>query len=289
MSVTATSPNPLQLAAFTSKIHGNNPPLLPPGHLELLIATRCVGLYHQPPEQITSDALAESSMTTTVPSHNIELTHPTGLLIGPLVDFQHFSNEEKSQWLIDIAHDICDPAQKRGQLVVWRNQEWRDVHPTHHLIASTYHYLVERTVSLTKISARLGKSQTDTTGPPSTMANRVKNRDGHRCWVEPRIYTVTNSHLCPKRMGDHLLRVVYSTFVQTPPRPALSIYDEICGISLSPNLDAYFDKYEIGLRSVALVRNSYFLVLYSYSFVHKLRISTNATGFVQMTGPDTFK
>jgi hypothetical protein len=27
-------------------------------------------------------------------------------------------------------------------------------------------------------------------------------------------------------MGDHLLRVVYSTFVSTPPPPALSIYDE---------------------------------------------------------------
>jgi hypothetical protein len=89
-------------------------------------------------------------------------------------------------------------------------------------------------------------------------------------------------------MGDHLLRVVYNTFVQTPPRPALSVYDEICCISLSPNLDAYFDEYEIGLRFVALVRNSYFLVLYVIHFVHKLRMSTNATGFVQMTGPDTF-
>jgi hypothetical protein len=130
MSVTATPPNPLQLEAFTSKSDGDDPPRFPPGHLELLIATRLVGLYHQPPEQITNDALAQYSMTTTAPSQNIEPTHPTGLLTGPLVDFQWFSNEEKSQWLIDIAHDICDPAQKRGQLVVWRNQGWHDVYPT---------------------------------------------------------------------------------------------------------------------------------------------------------------
>ena len=93
----------------------------------------------------------------------------------------------------------------------------------------------------------------------------------------------------PKRMGDHLLHVVYNTFVQTPPRPALSIYDELCCISLSLNLYAYFDKYEIGLRFVALVRNSYFLFLYSYSFAHKLRMTTNAIGFIHMTGPKTFK
>jgi hypothetical protein len=181
---------------------------------------------------------------------------------------------------------------RRGRLIVWRNQEWRNVRPTRRLIASTYHYMVRTgvTLSLTKISARGSSSRTEATGQPSraTMARRVKNRDGRQCWVEPRVYTITNSHICPKRMGDHLLRVVYNTFVRTPPRPALSVYDEICGISLSRNLDAYFDIFELGLRFVAPVQNSYFLVLYSYSFTHKLRMSTNATGFVQMTGPKAF-
>jgi len=61
---------------------------------------------------------------------------------------------------------------------------------------------------------------------------------------------LVNSHVCPKRMGDHLLRIVYSTFVSTPP-PTLSIYDEICGISLSPTLKIWFDTYELGLQFVA--------------------------------------
>jgi hypothetical protein len=62
-------------------------------------------------------------------------------------------------------------------------------------------------------------------------------------------------------MGDHIFCKVYSSFVSTP--PALSIYDEICGITLSRNLDDLFDTYELGLRLVPLVRSSSFPVLYS--------------------------
>jgi hypothetical protein len=38
-------------------------------------------------------------------------------------------------------------------------------------------------------------------------------------------------------MGDHFLRIIYEAFVSTPP-PTLSIFDEICGITLNKNLDA---------------------------------------------------
>jgi hypothetical protein len=76
---------------------------------------------------------------------------------------------------------------------------------------------------------------------------------------------IINSHVCPKRMGDHILRKVYSSFVSTPPRPTLSIYDDICGITLTSNIDAQFDMYELGLRLVdpVTVRSSSFLVFYS--------------------------
>jgi hypothetical protein len=62
-------------------------------------------------------------------------------------------------------------------------------------------------------------------------------------------------------MGDHLLRVIYNTFVSTP--PALSIYDETCGITLSRVLDVPFDTYELGLRLVGSVRSSFILIFYS--------------------------
>jgi hypothetical protein len=250
--------------------------------LELFIFTNCVGLYPQPPRLITSDELAHSAMMT-----GTNPTSPSGLtclLSGPLDDFLLYSRQERSQWLIDIAHDICDPALKRGSLQVWdaAGEMRRNVNPTEPLTASRYHYDVQAIASLSKISERVGRSRTTVSGNASTMANRVKQRDGQQCWVTRMDSPITNSHICPKRMGDHLLRVVYSAFVSAPPPPTLSIYDEICGITLDRNLDAWFDTYELGLRLVAPVRSSSFLVFYSKSLIHEFRIGMNATHFVRL-------
>ena len=242
----------------------------PPSQLRLAIFTSHVGLYPQPPESITSDTLAQSSLIMTPPNTtNANANHLTNLLSGPLTDFLTFSRQDHSQWLIDVAHDICDPSRRRGWLMVWVRDAtldmgtWRAVSPTEPLIASVYLYDIEHVVSLLKISGRAGKSKTTSHGIASTMANRVKDRDGQRCWVSGVWPPLKNGHIFPKRMGDHLLRAVYTTFVQTPPPPALSIYDEMCGITLSTFLDSLFDKYEFGLRLVAPVRNRSLLVFYS--------------------------
>ena len=131
------------------------------------------------------------------------------------------------------------------------------------LTASTYLYDIQAVVSLSKISERVGKSRSSASSNASTMASSVKQRDEQQCWLTRMNSPITNSHICPKRMGDHLLRVIYSAFVSAPPPPALSIYDEICGITLCLNMDAWFDTYELGLRLVAPVRRSSFLVFYS--------------------------
>jgi hypothetical protein len=141
-------------------------------------------------------------------------------------------------------------------------ERWRDVNFTDPPTASTYLYDIGAAVSLTKISERSGKSKTSAGGNASMMANRVKERDGQQCWVTRSDYPSTNSHVCPKRMGDHLLRVIYNTFVSKPP-PALSIYDETCGITLSRILDIPFDTYELGLRLVGPVRSPFILIFYS--------------------------
>jgi hypothetical protein len=196
-------------------------------------------------------------MTTGLANHNPP-SDLTCLLSGTLDDFLLFTAQEQSQWLIDIAHDICDPALKRGSLQVWdaAGEMWRIVNPTDPLTASCYLFNIEATVSLSKICRRVGKSRTSASRNASTMASCVEQRDGHRCWVS-RSTPITNSHICPKRMGDHVLRVVYSRFAGTPP-PALSIYDEMCGITLSRNLDALFDEFELGLWPVASVRSFFF-------------------------------
>ena len=223
--------------------------------LELRILTNHVGLYSQPPATITNDTLARSTMTTTEPdSHTVSPSDFTRLLSGPLADFLSFCRQENSQWLIDIAHDMCDPTLKRGSLQVWdeAGQVWKKVHPTVPLTASIYLYDVQAVISLSKISARAGKSKTSASGNASRMANCVKRRDEELCWISRADSPLVNSHLCPKRMGDHLLRVVYNAFVGPPPA-GLSIYDERCGITLNRNIDTWFDSYELGLRLVAQV------------------------------------
>jgi hypothetical protein len=242
----------------TSNVHSREPP-----HLELRILTNHVGLYPQPPKEITSDTDASSTMTTG-PPHTASPSDFTCLLEGPLEDFLLYSGQERSQWLIDISHDLCDPTEKRGTLRVRDvgSGQMRNVHHTDPLTASVYLHDIPAVVSLSKISRRTSRSRTPATGYPSTMANRVKERDGYRCWVTRAPNSGVNSHVCPKRMGDHLLRFIYEAFVSTPP-PGLSIYHEICGITLFPVLDSYFDKYELGLRPVAPVRSLSFLVLSS--------------------------
>jgi hypothetical protein len=270
-SMSAIAANPIQESSsgstpFSPKMHSKaNPQQL--SHLQLCIPTNCVGLYPQPPTNITSDELAYLAMTTGPPNPTSP-SNFTCLLSGPLDDFLLYSGPEQSQWLIDIAHDICDPSLKRGSLQVWdvAGESWRNINPTDPLITSNYLYNVpdQVIVSLSKISERARKSKTSASGNASTMADHVTQRDGQQCWVTRSTYPTMNSHVCPKRMGDYFFHIIYSTFVPTPPPPALSVHHEICGITLSPTIDILFDKYELGLRLVALVRRSSFLVFYNH-------------------------
>lgn len=231
------------------------------GQLELRISANSVGLYPLPPAKINSDLLATQVMSPQPPPNTTD--GHICLLSGPLDDFLKYSRQEQSKWLIDIAHDICDPAFLRGSLLVWNVgvQQWRPVAHTDPLTASTYLYDVPVgiIVGLSKMSTRTGKSITTATGHASTMADRVKRRDGV-CWVSGSRYPLVNSHICPKRMGDHLARTIFRDFSSaSPPIPNLSIYDEIFAINLSKNLDAYFDVYELGLRFVSVVSSSFLI------------------------------
>ncbi|KAJ6544088.1 hypothetical protein B0H19DRAFT_1076252 [Mycena capillaripes] len=180
------------------------------------------------------------------------------LLSRPRDDFLKYSRQEHSKWLIDMAHDICDPAAMRGSLVVWDQtaRRWRIVIPTDPLTTSIYLYDVPVGIilGLSKLSTRVGKSVTtgSMTGNTSTMGDRVKRRD-EVCRVTKFRDPLINSHICPKHMGDPLARFTLRNFSPVSPLilPSLSIYDEIFGLSLTKNLDAYFSKYELGLRFVS--------------------------------------
>jgi hypothetical protein len=231
--------------------------------LTLDIYSHCVRLY---PSTISDDNLPILALT---PGDDSPDTASTCLLKGSLADFLQYSRQEVSKWLIDIAHDICDPLNRRGSLVVFKEQQWLPVANTDPLTASMYRYDLPPgvTVSLSKISQRAGKSVTSLTGYASTLANRLQGRDG-KCWVSRAFAPLANSHICPKRMGDHTARIIFQTFTSIPPPPNLTILDEIFCLSLSVNLDAWFDEYELGFHFVSPVRGSYPLI--SKNFIDQL-------------------
>jgi len=197
------------------------------------------------------------------------------LLSGSLEEFLLFSGQDL-RWLLDMGHDICDPRLKRGTLRVWDGSQatWVGTNLSGPLTASLYRYDIENIISLSKISARRRRSVTRSSGDPGAMANEVKGRDSNLCWVsrESSERQLINSHICPKRMGDHLFRIIYRDFV-SPLATPISIYDAICGITLSRFMDAYFDMYELGLRHTPQPEvRCFFIVFYSELLIHKLRI-----------------
>ncbi|KAF7291569.1 hypothetical protein HMN09_01248000 [Mycena chlorophos] len=176
------------------------------------------------------------------------------LLTAPLTRFTYYTRLERASWLIDIAHDLCDPLRKRGLLYVLLADSWHVVHPGDPLCAAVYLYALPAgvVISISKFSKRHGKSLTSRAGNASTMARQVKKRDNDRCWVAPAGNPV-NSHIVPKRMGDALARSIYHQFCGEQPPPALRVHDPIFGFCLSPNLRALWDNYELGFR---LIRGS---------------------------------
>ncbi|KAJ7475696.1 hypothetical protein FB451DRAFT_253371 [Mycena latifolia] len=222
----------------------------PSNVLRLCTLSASVGLYPSPPARITSDTkVAElmrfQPMTSSEPLFS--------LLSADLHSFLRYTQLERSGWLIDIAHDICDSRFKRGFVVIWDKSgtQWRPVVPTDPLKAALYCYVLPpgTVVGLTKISKRVGKSKTTAAGNASTMRKDVVLRDS-KCWVSGS-HTVTNSHVCPVRMGDHLARHVLDTFCPGFPSSGRQVFDVMFGIALNPSIDTLFDHYKFGLRLIA--------------------------------------
>jgi hypothetical protein len=243
-----------------SKRHGKSKPSTAAATdlLALEIYSAHILLYSNPPSTISDNANAVEAMTT---GDGSPATNSTCLLSGALSEFLRYSRQERSQWLIDIAHDICDLRFRRGSLVVWKDQQWLPVANTDPLTASEYRYDLPTmvTIGLSKISLRTGKSRTSASGNASTMASRVMQRDGV-CWVSDLEDPILNSHICPKRLGDHTAQIIFETFTSTTPPPNLSIYNEIFGLNLSNNLGGLFDNHCLGFHHVAPVRNSHLVI-----------------------------
>lgn len=169
------------------------------------------------------------------------------ILEGELSEFERFSGDEKAQWLIDVAHGLCDPLERRGELWIWDDSDHhRSVGGPDSLEAKVYEYHVDFTVSITKISPRNRKAMRIITGSPT----KAETEGDGRCWVTgmPNIVNVMNHHVCPKRMGDEQGTFIYNRYVGSPIPAHLSPFDTCFRISLCITFSAFFDVYEIGFR-----------------------------------------
>lgn len=240
--------------------HTNSNPIATPGLLTLDISSQHVQLYSASPENISNDALRVAAEVMT-PGNDLPHTPFIRLLSGTLAEFLQYSGADASRWLINTAHDLCDPKHRRGSLYILRGEEWVLVVDADPLTASQYLYHLGPgvTVGLSKISRRAGRSRTSTIGNASTMANHVMQRDG-KCWVTRARRILINSHICPKRMGDHTARNILRTFTTLDPSADVSIFDEIFGLNLISYLDGLFDVYELGFYYISPVRSLYLLI-----------------------------
>jgi hypothetical protein len=176
------------------------------------------------------------------------------LLSGPAAAFDRIAGAEQSDWLLSVAHDVCDPVHSRGVLYVeTTSNQWRHITTSEALTASRYLYELPPNIliGLSKISLRNNKSRTNTTGDAGTMRNRVLERDKETCWITAATdgSININSHICPKRMGDAQGAQVLRTFcnVQTP---TASVFHPMFGITLNKILDGFFDLYNMGFRRI---------------------------------------
>ncbi|KAF9072508.1 hypothetical protein BDP27DRAFT_1261639 [Rhodocollybia butyracea] len=235
----------------SSQIKGSpkkKPPVSPPpAILSLCIAQRNVAIYSHSVADIKSISDVHRAYTTVNPPPTIR--GYLYILEDKLEEFERVTGAEMAGWLIDIAHGLCDPSERRGQLVVWDEDQYRPVGGQDPLEAKVYEYRIDVIVSLTKISLRNVKSVTRASGLAGTMANAVKTRDG-RCWVTGSTIITVNSHVCPKRMGNEQGAFIYSRYTGSPAPPGLTIYDPCFGICLCKNFDTFFDIYGIGFRKI---------------------------------------
>ena len=130
-----------------------------------------------------------------------------------------------------------------------KDNTWRAVQAGEPLRATIYEYCRpnQQLMQPTRISLRNAKSLTTATTQNQSAAFRTALSARHPACIisgNPVPELLTASHLMPKRLGDAAIQSVFTTFtgLNTPVRR----FHEFIGITLSKNLDALVDNYELG-------------------------------------------
>ncbi|KAJ3777417.1 hypothetical protein FB446DRAFT_634145 [Lentinula raphanica] len=215
--------------------------------LSLRILTAKIGLYTKEPVNVKADDAVVEAYTVTPPDSLLQNQYTT-LLEGEFTDFLNLSGHENAQWLIDIAHDLCDPRYKRGSLWVCRSDgQDHPVNPSDPLTPSSYEYRTSVVVHITKKSTREGKSRSQSWSDAKTMLEALRERE-EQCWITTSIEPVTIGHILPKRTGDAEARLIYEDFTDKPAPAGMTAFHPEFGILLDLNMEYWFDDYWIGFR-----------------------------------------
>ncbi|KAH7099817.1 hypothetical protein BKA62DRAFT_708893 [Auriculariales sp. MPI-PUGE-AT-0066] len=203
-------------------------------------------------------------MKVTTPPATDELF---GLLAGDLAKFQLFSQEAETDWLLDLAHNICDPRHRSGTLKMrlTPSHPWQSTVAGQILTAADYLYdTMTVTLGLMRINRRKNKSRRrnseSASGAPGSMQAAVIARDT-RCWISQSSGRLVNSHIIPTRMGDALATRILEDFSFSPAKvnfaTQVSVFDPRLGLTLSRNNNALFAFYSLGFRARATNAHDY--------------------------------
>ena len=178
-------------------------------------------------------------------------------------------------WLIKIAHLICDPlgtgqvfTHTTGTASDWyasdRAASWRQVVNGDPLLPGIYEFEPASPIMLSKISERHKHSLT-TPGSESSSSifrTNITLRDT-TCVVTRSTLSLVASHLIPKRMDSVGAREVVTQFAGAREANGIERYDARIGILLFSPLDGLVDHYRLGFYHVMVGHRIHVISLFS--------------------------
>lgn len=212
----------------------------------------------QPPtlSSAGSDPASQSSSSSAQTSHLY-------LISGSFEDITRFSGTTVD-WLIKIAHLLCDPlgsghlfTHTTGTALEWyhspRNDSWHEVFHSNQLQPGIYEFEPTQPIILSMVCPWHTQSETEpekkTTS--STFCSHLKARDAG-CVVVGCADPVVASHLIPRCIGSAGAKGVVEWFAGVTEAQGIEAYDPRIGVTLSSGLDHWVDLFEAGFYHITV-------------------------------------
>ena len=199
------------------------------------------------------------------------------LIEGTFKDIERYAGTTVD-WVIKIAHFICDPSgtsvgrvytHTTGSISAWlnvdRDSSWREVAQGDTLCPGIYEFSTTGPIVLSKICHHPMHLQTsldsETQCNASSFCCQLEQRDGNMCVVTQSKHSLTASHLIPKWLGTDGARAVVARFCGEQEAHNIDKFDPKIGILLSRDMDSLVDVFELGFYHSSDTMVSYHIEL----------------------------